>query len=171
MEEVKHIKPPTTKQCAICQSTFVVQRTSGVYCSNSCKCKAYQIRQRNNQSIKGINKVYSKLPGHKEKSLPVIDDFMMNTDDNQSIIDYQKRTITKLKSALDYVTIQARTQFDALKSLYDERYKSLINENKLLLDKLVALESENQTLKSSAMSSSDMMIAQAIKGVIHLTKK
>lgn len=171
MEKVKHIKPPKTKQCAICQSTFVVQRTSGVYCSNACKCKAYQIRQRNNQSIRGINKVYSKLPGHEEKSSPVIDDFMMNTDDNQSIIDYQKRTITKLKSALNYVTIQARTQFDELKSLYDGYNKKLINENKVLLDKLSALESENQALKAAATKSSDLVIAKAIQGLIHITKK
>lgn len=166
MEKVDSIKPLKSKQCSICGSSFVYRRASGVYCSNACKCKAYSIRT-SNQSINSIKGINDRLPGKLKNDLSYIE----SRKNDLSIIDYQQKTITKLKAALDYVIEQSTIQFNQLKDLYEVTNNKLMIENKTLLNKLLALESENQSLRLDKRKASDELIGQVIKGVINLSNK
>lgn len=104
MEEVKNITfQPKTNDCIVCGSKFVYARQTMKYCSNACKCKAYQIRQTNRQSIKRLN----KTPGiygtrTKQKSVPA-----QTTNDTSSIIEQQRQTINQQKAYIEHLHKQA----------------------------------------------------------------
>lgn len=104
MEEVKNIRfQPKTNDCIVCGAKFVYARQTMKYCSNACKCKAYQIRQTNRQSIKRLN----KTPGiygtrTKQKIVPA-----QTTKDTSSIIEQQRQTINQQKAYIEHLHKQA----------------------------------------------------------------
>jgi hypothetical protein len=136
MEEVRNITyPPKTKDCMMCGAKFVYQRTTSQYCSNACKCKAYQTRQLNEKSIIRVNNNVSR---NKQKNRA---DEIINGPN--TMIGNLKKTITDQKQYIDHLHRQfdqfcgkVTNEFSKTKNYYE----SVIDDNKkMTLDSIAAI--------------------------------
>lgn len=138
MEEVKNITyQPKTNNCVVCGTKFVYERQTMKYCSNACKCKAYQTRQTKNKLTKRINGTPGiSLTRSKQKIVPAQTTFQGITE--QQYIDYIKE--------LQYVIIRAeqreknreqryeefttrrQERFDEVRKVYEEKIEELQKE-------------------------------------------
>jgi predicted nucleic acid-binding Zn ribbon protein len=142
MEEVKDIKfQPKTNDCIVCGAKFVYERQTMKYCSNACKCKAYQTRQTKNKLTKRIN----GTPGistarSKQKIVPAQTTFQQITE--QQYIDYikdlqymliraEQREKTR-EQRYEELTISRQEKFDAIRKVYEEQITKLLDEVKEL---------------------------------------
>ena len=175
MEEVKNITfQPKTNDCIVCGAKFVYERQTMKYCSNACKCKAYQIRQTNRQSIKRLN----KTPGiygtrTKQKSVPA-----QTTNDTSSIIEQQRQTINQQKAYIEHLHKQAE-QFvqmvthetnKQVRDAIEQANKALAMYKDMAKDYYAAKE-EIAELKNKLRSNRDQMIGNLGAALIGNLKK
>jgi small-conductance mechanosensitive channel len=175
MEEVKNITyQPKTNDCIVCGAKFVYKRQSMKYCSNACKCKAYQIRQTNNQSIKRLN----KMPGiygsrTKQKIVPA-----QTTKDTSSIIEQQRQTINQQKAYIEHLHKQAEQFVQMVTHETNKQVRDAIEQaNKALAmykdiaKEYYAAKDEISALKKQLRSNRDQMIGNIGAAIIGNLKK
>ena len=164
MEEVRNITyPPKTKDCMMCGAKFVYQRTTSQYCSNACKCKAYQTRQLNEKSIIRVNNNVSR---NKQKNRA---DEIINGPN--TMIGNLKKTITDQKQYIDHLHRQfdqfcgkVTNEFSKTKNYYE----SVIDDNKKMINQL---RNENNELKRNILSNENSIIASGIGVLLNTTLK
>jgi uncharacterized membrane-anchored protein YhcB (DUF1043 family) len=168
MEEVRNITyQPKTKDCIVCGAKFVYQRQTMQYCSNACKCKAYQTRQTNEQSIKRLK----KIPGFqytrsKQKEGPA-----QTLNGHQSIIDEQRQTINKQRAYIEHLHRQFDQFCDKVTNEFSttrDYYNHIINEDKKLINEL---RNENNELRRNILSNENSIIAKGIGVLLNTTVK
>jgi len=163
MEEVKNINLPKTKNCIVCGSLFVYQRTTSQYCSNACKCKAYQTRQLNEQSI---TRVKNNVSRHKQKnrSDEIINGPNTMIGNLKKTIIEQRQYIEHLHRQFDQFCDKVTNEFSKTKTYYE----SVIDENKKIIDEL---RNENNQLKRNILSNENSIIASGIGALLNTTVK
>ena len=133
MEEVKDIKfQPKTNDCIVCGAKFVYERQTMKYCSNACKCKAYQSRQTKNKLTKRINGTPGiSIARSKQKIVPAQTTFQQITE--QQYIDYIKELQKIIIIAED--TLAER----------EERHKRELNNQANSFERLISAYKEQMT--------------------------
>jgi small-conductance mechanosensitive channel len=143
------------------------------YCSNACKCKAYQTRQTNEQSIKRLK----KIPGFqytrsKQKDVPA-----QTLNGHQSIIDEQRQTINKQKAYIEHLHKQAEQFAEAITYETNKQVKEAIEQAKIAIDmfndikeKYYAEIEKNKELEKKLISSRDQMIGNIGAAIISKMK-
>lgn len=167
MEEVKHTKRHNTTNCIVCGNEFTYQRRTMKYCSNSCKCRAYQDRNYSslkvNRSIGAINKMTN------EKLITINPKELRTNEQNPGdLINQQKKIINEQSMAIQYILRK-----------YDELHNELLRINdmhmedkKSLYQQIDSLRAENQSIKRNLINREDQMIGEIIKaGISAFSKK
>ena len=133
MEEVKNITfQPKTNDCIVCGAKFVYERQTMKYCSNACKCKAYQSRQTKNKLTKRINGTPGiSIARSKQKIVPAQTTFQQITE--QQYIDYIKELQKIIIIAED--TLAER----------EERHKRELNNQANSFERLISAYKEQMT--------------------------
>lgn len=174
MEKVENIiYQPKTKNCIVCGAKFVYQRQTMQYCSNACKCKAFQTRQINEQSIKQLK----KIPGiqHTRSKQKYVSTETLNG--HQSIIDEQRQTINKQKAYIEHLHKQAELFMNQVtyetKQAVEEairQAKTAMNMFEDIKEKYYAELEKNKELEKKLISSRDQMIGTIGAAIINKLK-
>jgi len=175
MEEVKHIiHPNKTNECIVCGTKFVYQRQSMKYCSNACKCKAYQIRQTKNKLTKRINGTPGiSIARNKQKNVPA-----QTTNNTSSIIEQQRQTIIQQKAYIEHLHKQADNFVKVVKYETSEQVRSAIQHTKDVIAMLEDMtknyydaKQEIADLKKQLRTNKDQMIGNIGAAIINNLKK
>lgn len=175
MEEVKNITyQHKTNDCVVCGAKFVYERQTMKYCSNACKCKAYQIRQTNNQSIKRLNKTPGIYGSRiKQKIIPA-----QTTKDTSSIIEQQRQTINQQKAYIEHLHKQAEVFVKHITLETNQMVKDVLaqaNTLRAMLEETkkdyYAAKEEIFSLKKQLRSNRDQMIGNLGAAIISNLKK
>ena len=132
----RRIAAPKIKVCPVCQKQFTYVKSNTIYCSNACKCKAYQQRigkaeKPSKKTVKN-NEVYSnqELLSIVQEQKQYIDwihvQMQENHKDYKNIFEDFKNTFKERESVYEKALEESRRQTDDLINLI----QGLIEEKK-----------------------------------------
>ncbi|MBM3399132.1 MAG: hypothetical protein FJY15_01040 [Bacteroidetes bacterium] len=149
MDQVRNITfQPNTNDCIVCGSKFVYKRQSMKYCSNACKCQAYQARQNNKQSIKGLDKTLAFMVGSRSVSKQNIVPKQTTKSGTSSIVQEQRQTINQQKAHIEHLHKQAEQFVQMVTYETNKQIKDALEQAKKAIAMCKACMKENDRLKA-----------------------
>lgn len=117
------IAPPKIKICPICQKQFTYIKSNTIYCSNACKCKAYQSRVRNNENPSKKVVFFSTTPEKND----------IDTKELAALVQEQKQYIEWLHKYIEKYNKEIRSTYDDLIEEYTQYIDDLNSRNESLI--------------------------------------